>query len=153
MPRLIILNKPYCDEEALPNVVNYVLGRSLCGGMAVDPEYAVEQMLLVKRLWYKTAGRQVRHFILSFEEYEAVTVNKAMEYAGQVARYYGDRFQIVYGLHLNTKHVHVHFAFNTVSYVDGRMYSEGYGDWLRFLGYVQTLFPRWEAALNVSTGR
>lgn len=56
MPRLIILNKPYCDEEALPNVVNYVLGRSLCGGMAVDPEYAVEQMLLVKRLWYKTAA-------------------------------------------------------------------------------------------------
>ena len=60
------MNKSYNDVGALPNVINYVLDSSLYGGVSVDPEHAVEQMMLVKQLWHKTAGRQVRHFFLSF---------------------------------------------------------------------------------------
>ena len=152
MPRLTIMNKSYNDDEALPNVINYVLDSSLYGGVSVDPEHAVEQMLLVKQLWHKTAGRQVRHFFLSFADYEDVTIDEAMEYGYRIAEYYGDRYQIVFGLHLNTQHVHLHFAFNTVSYVDGKMYSEGYGGWVSFCNYVQTLFPNWEVTLAVSNG-
>lgn len=152
MPRLTIMNKPYNDEQALANVVSYVMKSGLRGGVAVDPEHAVEQMMLVKTLWHKTDGRQVRHFFLSFADHEEVEICEAMELGYRIAEYYGARFQIVFGLHLDTYHIHLHFAFNTVSYIDGKMYSEGYGDWNRFRDYVQTLFPKWSVELATSTG-
>ena len=49
MPVLKIKTKPYSDDYALENVVHYVLRPGCsCGGYAVDPNYAVEQMLMVK---------------------------------------------------------------------------------------------------------
>ena len=146
------MNKPYYDENALPWVVDYVCKGGIYSGIAVDPEYSVEQMLLVKQLWHKTKGRQVRHFFLTFGPTEDVTIDEAMEYGCKIAEYYGDRFQIVFGVHLDTGHIHLHFAFNTVSYVDGKMYSEGYGDWLKFRDYVKSLFSRWLVDFSVSVG-
>ena len=73
MPVLKIRTKAYSDDYALENVVNYVL-RPGCsyGGYAVDPNYAVEQMLMVKDIWGKDQGRRVRHFILSFGRNERI---------------------------------------------------------------------------------
>lgn len=152
MPRLIMLNKDYSDADALADVVDYVLRSGIVGGVAVDPEYAVEQMMLVKRLWYQTGGRQVRHFILSFADHEDLPIEDLLDSAYRVALYYGDRFQIVFGLHLDTTHVHLHFAMNTVNYLNGRKYSEGYVEWSQFCNYVQTIFPQWPVELSVSRG-
>lgn len=41
MPILKIKNHSYDSEEALANVVNYVLRSDRYGGLAVDPEYAI----------------------------------------------------------------------------------------------------------------
>lgn len=149
MPILKIKNKPYRDDKALATVVNYVLNTSCVGGLFVDPNHAVEQMRLVKQLWYKTEGRQVRHFYVSFSDSEGVSIDEAFEYGYKIARYYADRFQIVFGVHHDTLHIHIHFAVNTVSYIDGRMYSGSWGNYAELRDFIQDLMPEgWKVTLT-----
>ena len=151
MPILKVKNHSYNGEEALENVVNYVLRSGRYGGLAVDPEYAVFQMQLVKQLWSKTDGRQVRHIILSFSEHEVLDYCDAMKYGYQICQYFGDRFQIVFGLHTDTDHIHLHFAINTVSFADGSKFSAGLPDYWKLRNYIQSIIPMWRVDL-VSDG-
>lgn len=153
MPVLIMINKSYNDEEALHNVIGYICrgGYGYIGGYGVDPRYAAEQMQLVKQLWGKEQGRQVRHFIVSFDRAEFVSYEKIMQIGFDICRYY-HKYQSVYGLHGDTDHLHLHFAVNTVSYKDGKMYAEGISDWHRLRGYIQGLMPQWYVDLRVSDG-
>lgn len=153
MPVLIMMNKPYNDEEALETVVSYVLrtGYGYCGGYGVDMNYAVQQMQQVKILWGKDHGRRVRHFILSFKKSETIGYEQLMRLGFEICKYYSD-YQSVYGLHTNTDHLHLHFAVNTVSYKDGKMYAGGLSDWYRLQGYIQGLLPQWYVDLRASDG-
>lgn len=154
MPVLIMMNKPYNDDEALETVVSYILrsGYGYCGGYGVDMNYPVQQMQQVKVLWGKDHGRRVRHFILSFIRAEPIGYEQAMRLGLEICRYYSD-YQSVYGLHTDTDNLHLHFAVNTVSYKSGKMYAEGTSDWYGLRGYIQGLLPRWYVELRVSDGR
>lgn len=143
MPKLKLLNESYYGEGTLKRVVDYVTRLAIVGGINVDPDHAVSQMLLIKKIWHKQGGRQVRHFILSFADNEALTIDEAMDYGQQIAMYYGRNYQIVYGVHYDTNHLHLHFAFNSVSFVDGKMYSGGRSDMFALRLYIQSLMPQW----------
>ena len=147
MPILKIKNHSYEGEEALANVVNYVLRSDYYGGLAVEPDYAVFQMQRVKQLRQKTDGRQVRHMILSFSKNEVLAYYEAMEYGYQICRYWGDCFQIVFALHSDTDYVHLHFVLNTVSFIDGSKFSAGPSDYWAFRNYIQSLMPQWRVEL------
>lgn len=153
MPVLIMINKSYNDDQALADVVNYVTqgGYGLCGGVGVDPLHAVEQMQQVKEFWGKDRGRRVRHFILSFSPAESIGYEQLMLLGFEICRYYAE-YQSVYGLHMNTGHLHLHFAVNTVSYKTGKMYAGGLSDWHRLQGYIQGLMPQWYVDLRISKG-
>lgn len=156
MPLLKVLNESYRNEDALENLIYYVCRSGHVGGVGVDPEYARMQMSMVKRLWHKETGRQAWHFILAFAPNEDVTYEEAMAIGYAVAGHYGERYQIVFGLHFDTNYLHLHFAGNTVSFVDGQMRSEGYADFAAFRNYVQSLMPQWDVKLVVehsSTGK
>ena len=154
MPVLIMMNKSYCDTDAMGGVVNYICraGYGYCGGYAVDPRYAAEQMGLVKRLWGKEHGRQIRHFILSFDQEESIRYEQAMQIGFDICRYYSS-YQSIYGLHGDTKHLHLHFAINTVSYLNGKMYAKGVSDWYALKDYIQGLMPQWYVDLRISDGK
>ena len=151
MPILIVMNKPYDDDEALRTVVNYVTreGYGYCGGYAVNPRYAFEEMQLVKDLWGKDHGRRVRHFILSFSKSEQISYEEAMRLGFSICCYYRN-YQSLYGLHVDTEHLHLHFAVNTVAYTDGKMYAEGLSDWHMLRGYIQGFLPKWYVDFRIS---
>lgn len=153
MPMLIMMNKPYRDDSAVTDVLEYISrgGYGYSGGYGVDPRCAAEQMLLVKSLWGKNQGRQIRHFILSFHKEEHISYEQIMRIGFDICRYYAD-YQSVYGLHTDTDYLHLHFAVNTVSYRTGKMYAEGLSDWHRLRGYIQGLLPQWYVDFRVSGG-
>ena len=153
MPVLIMMNKPYNDEDALVILVNYVcrMGYGYCGGYGVDVRYGAQQMQVVKELWGKNRGRRVRHFILSFGASEKIGHEQAMRLGFHICQYY-QKYQSVYGLHEDTDHLHLHFAVNTVSFETGKMYSEGISDWHCLRGYIQGLLPRWHVDFKISEG-
>lgn len=154
MPVLIMMNKSYHDTDALSDVIHYIyrVGYGYCGGYGIDPRYAAEQMQLVKTLWGKEQGRQIRHFILSFDQTESISYERAMQIGFDICRYYSG-YQSIYALHGDTSHLHLHFAVNTVSYKDGKMYAAGLADWHSLRGYIQGLMPQWYVDLKISDGR
>ena len=149
MAVLKLLTKSYATDTALRNVINYIgkYGLEYCGGFGVNPEYAYEEMLLVKKIWHKEDGQQVRHFVLSFAKEEKLNTQQKLKLAYDICRYYPE-FQCFFGCHYDTDNPHIHFVMNTVSAIDGHRYSGGPPDWYGLREYIESLLPGWPVRLE-----
>ncbi len=117
----------YFNEDARELLTNYILRfdkviHGYCGGIHVDPLYPAESMRAVSEQFEKTQGVQLRHFILSFDPKELSRPEIAYEIAQQAAAWIGYKYQVVYAVHEDKPHLHIHLVQNSVSYVDGQRY-------------------------------
>lgn len=85
-------------------------------------ETAFEDMCRIKEMWHKEKGVQGFHLVQSFAAGEVTP-----ELAHQIGLEFADRlldgkFQAVVSTHLNTKCVHNHIVWNSVSMKNGRKY-------------------------------
>lgn len=81
-----------------------------------------EDMLAVKKQWHKLGGVEGYHLVQSFAPGEA-TPELAHQIGLELAqRLLGGEFQAVVSTHLNTRCVHNHIVWNSVSLTDGRKY-------------------------------
>ena len=86
-------------------------------------EIALQQMILTKKQYGKEDGYIAWHGYQSFKPDE-VTAKEAHEIGLQTAReMWGDRYQIIVTTHLDKDHLHNHFCFNSVSFIDGGKYD------------------------------
>lgn len=113
--------------------INYVMNPKKTveadGWMYVDgintvPETAEKSMMAVKHRYGKENGTMAYHVIQSFAPGE-VTPETAHEIGIKLAeRMWGDRFEVVVSTHLDHEHIHNHFVYNSVSFVDGKKYND-----------------------------
>ncbi len=83
-----------------------------------------KEMLSTKKEFDKTGGILAFHAIQSFKENE-VTPDKAHLIGIKLAQeMWGDRFEVIVATHINTNHIHNHFVINSVSFQDGKKYSD-----------------------------
>ena len=88
-----------------------------------DQETIYEDMMRTKRRFSKTDGILGFHVIQSFKENE-VTPELAHSIGVQLANeLWSDKYEVIITTHLNTNHIHNHFCFNSVSYIDGKKIS------------------------------
>ena len=85
-------------------------------------ETAFENMCRIKEMWHKEKGVQGFHLVQSFAAGEV-----SPELAHQIGLEFADRllgghFQAVVSTHLNTKCIHNHIVWNSVSTKNGRKY-------------------------------
>lgn len=80
----------------------------------------------------------MRHIVVSFED--DISPYNAYILGWQIAAYYADRFQIVFGVHEDSGNIHIHLVFNTVSFVDGLKYSGERSDLVAFKHYVNYVY-------------
>lgn len=86
-------------------------------------EIALQQMILTKKQYGKDDGYIAWHGYQSFKPDE-VTPELAHEIGLKTAKkMWGDRFQIIVTTHLDKDHLHNHFCFNSVSFLDGKKYN------------------------------
>ncbi|HMM30858.1 MAG TPA: relaxase/mobilization nuclease domain-containing protein [Clostridia bacterium] len=86
-------------------------------------ETAFREMLDVKEQYHKKDGVLGYTFIQSFSPDDNLTPEQAHEIGVRLAQeFFGDRFQVVVGTHLDKAHLHNHFVINSVSFVDGKKY-------------------------------
>nr|WP_106790011.1 relaxase/mobilization nuclease domain-containing protein [Massilistercora timonensis] len=86
-------------------------------------EIALQQMILTKKQYGKENGYIAWHGYQSFKPDE-VTPEQAHQIGLQLAKeMWGDRFQIIVTTHLDKDHLHNHFCFNSVSFLDGKKYN------------------------------
>jgi len=107
-------------EHCTQNIVG-AQGLLLGDGMSM-----YQQMWKVKEYFHKEDKRQALHYILSFskEEEKYIEPEEALRIGYEVAHYF-QRWQVVFGVHTNTEHLHIHFVVNCVSYEDGKCISIG----------------------------
>ncbi len=86
-------------------------------------EIALQQMILTKRQYGKENGYIAWHGYQSFKPGE-VTPEQAHQIGLQTAKeMWGEKYQIIVTTHLDKDHLHNHFCFNSVSFLDGRKYN------------------------------
>lgn len=98
------------------------------GGINCSKQNAYSEMIAVQRR-FGLRGKVVGyHGIQSFREGE-VTPEQAFEIGKATARkMWGDKYQVLVTVHLNTDNVHCHFVVNPVSFKDGTKFQNKIGD-------------------------
>ncbi len=90
---------------------------------------AFEQMMDTKVTFGKTDKRQGYHIIISFAPGEA-TEEQALDIVARFAQeYLKDKYEAVYAVHNDKKHMHGHIVFNSVSFETGMKHECKKGEW------------------------
>lgn len=85
-------------------------------------ETALQQMILTKKRYGKNDKYIAWHGYQSFKVGE-VAPETAHEIGVKLAKEMWSKYQIVVTTHLDKDHIHNHFAFNSVSFLDGKKYN------------------------------
>ncbi len=117
------------EKTSLQNVIDYASDETktdkelFVTGINCTAENAYEMMTETKRQFGKKDKVVAYHGYQSFKEGE-VTPEECHAIGVETAkRLWGDRYEVVVTTHLNTKtHLHNHFVFNSVSFVDGEKF-------------------------------
>lgn len=103
-----------------PNKTN---DRQFVTAINCKKEIALEQMILTKKQFNKEDKYIAWHGYQSFKPDE-VTPELCHKIGVKLAKQmWGDRFQIIVSTHLDKDHLHNHFCFNSVSFLDGKKYN------------------------------
>lgn len=124
------------EKTSLSAAIDYALNRDkteqTCFETAINCnlETAYRDMMDTKRRWGKEGRpRKGYHIIQSFAPGE-VTPEEAHAVGVALAeRLLGGRYEVVVATHLNKAHYHSHLVFNSVSFVDGKMYRDTFRDY------------------------
>lgn len=154
-----IMPNSYMDKNAVADLIHYALtdkGTGECvryrGSLGVDScsaERMVGQFQIVKRAFDKTGGRQVRHLIVSFSDDENMGPFCTYAIGFKIAEYFGDCYQVVFGVHEDSARLHIHLIINTVSYIDGKMYSKGPNEAKELEQYINGIVRSFKAVYEV----
>ena len=86
-------------------------------------EIALQQMIMTKQQFNKSDKYIAWHGYQSFKPDE-ITPELCHEIGIKLAKQmWGDRFQVIVSTHLDKDHLHNHFCFNSVSFLDGKKYN------------------------------
>lgn len=147
----------YMDDAARQQLRAYCLRADKAiggrvGGMAVNPYHAEVEMSVVAKLYHKDDGLRLRHWVVSFAPWELDDPAVAEQIAWQMIRFYGERYQILFSVHEDTEHLHVHFFMNVVSFVDGRKYHGSKADYYNFIAHMKEVLLHYQIPLHLSKG-
>ena len=151
-------NKKYHDDQAIEDVMNYILREDkvregYMGGFAVNPSMVEDQFEMIAEVFGKNYGVRLRHMILSFSPSEEIDLHDAKNIAYRVASYYGNDYQIVWACHTDARCLHVHMVMNTVSYQTGMKYDGSKADYYGFERHINTVLQPYETYVEMKSDK
>lgn len=131
---------PYERDKDILRLLRYIAGecdskkertRYCCGaGVSSKPDEAARQMIKLQKLYRKEAKRngkkacrRIYHYVVSFPE-TMVDANCVKMAAMEIADIFSGQYQVYYGVHEDKQDLHIHYAINAVSYVDGKKWHK-----------------------------
>lgn len=134
----------------LNNAVNYVVfGKAsydCIGSPNTSLEYPLEQMHCVKQYYNKTGGNPLFHFVVVYHPRTVFNVERAKSVTRSIADYFAGSYQIIWCVHekkMSKQYggvaslYHAHLIINSVSYINGKMYSGDYAEIYSFLDHIK----------------
>lgn len=136
------------DHDSFEYIVNYATKKPYTnwdtnvGTKGCRKDAIIRDMVAVKEAYHKNNGKLYEHVVFSITpDYKSVPDADYMEIGRLIADHY-DGYQCVYALHKDTRIRHLHFIFNTVSYKDGKKYSQGPPDLNRIKMYCNHILEK-----------
>lgn len=100
------------------------------GGINCSRQNAYNEMRAVWKHFGNRGKNKAYHGVQSFASGE-VTPEEAFKIGKETARrMWGDRFQVLVAVHMNTDNIHCHFVSNAFSFINGRKFENKTGDHL-----------------------
>lgn len=127
------------SQEDLSRLLDYTQNRDktehqlYVTGFNCDPANACDTMNATRKRWSKDGEGHVLayHLIQSFQPGE-ITPQKAHEIGCEFARrFLAERYEVTVSTHLDKSHLHNHIVFNSVAFVDGKMFRNQFRDYYR----------------------
>lgn len=116
-------------SSRLKGLIDYVSNdkktnnKNLVSGINCLPNIAYQEMMNTKKQFFKTDGIECFHGYQSFVSGE-VTPEIAHEIGVKLAeKLWGDKYQVIVATHTNTDNIHNHFVLNSVSFKDGKKFT------------------------------
>lgn len=133
----------YYDLNAKSDVIHYILNPKKAphyyGGYNIESDDPVADMMNITKKFKKEKGVQLWHFIVSFAPSEITEPSVAYYIATELAKYFSASFQIIYAIHEDTSHIHIHFVKNSVSFIDGHRYNCNHDEFHRLYQYFENV--------------
>lgn len=145
----------YHDWRAFKNVIGYIINpekvRSeyIVVGALSSSKNAAKEMREVFGIYGKKSIR-LYHMVLSFSEDETVTAKDAYKLAKNISTYFSDRYQFIAGVHEDADYIHIHFAWNAVSYIDGKKYRADKNAFHSVARHIERLLDKMDYKINIS---
>lgn len=92
----------------------------------IRPDIVVGQMIANNCAYGKREFNLLKHRIISFSNDECVVPHEALKLAKHIADAYGENYITAYGIHLDSKSIHIHLAVDCISWKDGKRFSVSY---------------------------
>ena len=130
------VDNPVDNHELLFKLCHYITGddgsikRQYCFGRGVNPNNAFQEILYMQQLFGKTDKRRAYHLTVDFSDQESLTIQDAIEIGFELSNMFFPEYQVLFGVHgehTGQKHLHLHFAINTVSLFGGRKLHLDFG--------------------------
>ena len=137
----------YSNKSSIYNLIKYVLTDKRTGDLVRygaaqgtvfrDVCEAVYEMKLVKSYYGKEDKVQIYHFILSFGEIKDPF--KVLEIGKEIMNKFFYGYQVVFGVHEDTDHLHIHFAVNSVSMLTGMKWHMNRKEFREFVEKIERM--------------
>lgn len=129
-----MIKNPPKTKSNLKKLMNYITQPAktrpdLVGGFNCDWEQAFNEFNDVKMEFDKEDGIQARHMVMSFDVNDDVTVELAKQIGDELLQHkLFENFQVVYAVHKDKDHVHIHFCINSVNFENGKRWHQTSAD-------------------------
>lgn len=125
VPFIKFTSGTYDNGNAVDNVIKYILRNeargedNIYGSVGVfheDIDGIINDFKKLKVIYHKEHGLQIKHMIVSFNSRPDISRKILLKKIKRTARYWGDKFMVVYAVHEDSGYWHVHFGINSVGY-------------------------------------
>lgn len=121
-----VIDNPVNTEKALQNLCSYIIepkktgNGSYTGARGITVAHAFEDIVEMQTLYGNTGGRRGYHITVNFAPNSPLNAHEVYEIAYEISDLFFPEYQVLYGVHINEAHLHIHFAVNTVSLKNGK---------------------------------
>lgn len=142
-----LVNNPCDTDYALENLCSYIIQYDRTGGYVrgrgLRPTCAVEAMDETMELWNTKFGRRAYHIVVSFPDELVVLPDEAMDIGQKISDLFFPTYQILWGVHKEQAHMHIHFGVCTTSLMDGRKLHMDYTKMTMLENTVENIVGRY----------
>ena len=134
-----IINNPLNTEGALYNLCKYIIKPKktengyYTGARGISVAHAYEDIVEMQTLYQNTGGRRGYHITVSFSPEDPLSPHDVWNIAYLITNLFFPEYQVLYGMHTDEDHLHIHLGINTVSMRTGKKLHIDYGMlyWMR----------------------